>query len=102
MNDQGVAQTTAFRVEEATIDDLHRAIKAGEATCTSVVRQYRDRVRAYTGGASLLVTADGAPVPEANGAIRAMAPLRFPTRTVKASACVLTAAGPGTGARKRA
>jgi Asp-tRNA(Asn)/Glu-tRNA(Gln) amidotransferase A subunit family amidase len=86
MNDQGVAQTASFRVEEATIDDLHRAIKAGEATCTSVVRQYLERVRAYNGVASLLVTADGAPVPEASGATRAMAPLRFPTRTVKASA----------------
>ena len=86
MNDQGVAQTSSFRVEEATIDDLHRAIRAGETTCAAVVRQYIDRVRAYNGVASMLVTADGAPVPEATGTMRAMAPLRFPTETVKASA----------------
>ena len=33
----------------------------------------------------MLVTEDGAPVPEASGAVRAMAPLRFPTETVKAA-----------------
>ena len=42
-------------------------------------------MRAYNGVASLLVTEDGAPVPEATGAVRATAPLRFPTETVKAS-----------------
>src|SRR5262249_1941078 len=35
--------------------------------------------------ASALVTADGAPVPEALGTVRAQAPLRFPTATVTAS-----------------
>ena len=33
----------------------------------------------------MLVTEDGAPVPEATGAVRAGAPLNFPTQTVKAS-----------------
>ena len=42
-------------------------------------------MRAYNGVASLLVTEDGAPVPEATGAVRATVPLRFPTETVKAS-----------------
>ena len=37
------------------------------------------------GVASMLVTEDGAPVPEATGTVRAGAPLRFPTETVKAS-----------------
>jgi amidase len=74
-----------FRLEEATIDDLHEAIRAGRTTCLAVVRHYLDRVRAYNGVASLLVTADGAPVPEARGAVRATAPLRFPTETVNAS-----------------
>jgi Asp-tRNA(Asn)/Glu-tRNA(Gln) amidotransferase A subunit family amidase len=85
MNDQSVAPTLSFRVEEATIDDLHRAIRAGETTCVAVVRQYLARVRAYNGVASMLVTRDGAPVTAATGAVRAMAPLGFPTRTVKAS-----------------
>jgi len=74
-----------FRVEEATIDELHAAIKSGRTTCVAVVQQYLERVRAYNGVASLLVTEDGGPVPAATGAVRAMAPLRFPTETVKAS-----------------
>jgi len=74
-----------FRVEEATIDELHAAIMSGRTTCVAVVQQYLERVRAYNGVASLLVTEDGGPVPAATGATRAMAPLRFPTETVKAS-----------------
>ena len=68
-----------FRLEEATIEELHAAIRAGQTTCVAVVQHYIDRVRAYNGVASALVTEDGAPVPEATGAVRAMAPLRFPT-----------------------
>ena len=41
-----------FRVEEATIDDLHRAIKSGRTTCVEVVRQYIARARAFNGVAS--------------------------------------------------
>ncbi len=74
-----------FRVEEATIDELHNAIKARRTTCVEVIRQYIARVRAYNGVASMLVTDDGAPAKPAQGAIRAMAPLSFPTHTVKAS-----------------
>ncbi|HEV8519381.1 MAG TPA: amidase family protein, partial [Burkholderiales bacterium] len=72
-------------LEEATIDELHQAIKSGQTTCVAIVQHYINRVRAYNGVASLLVTADGVPVPEATGTVRAMAPLRFPTETVKAS-----------------
>ena len=41
-----------FCLEEATIGELHRAIKAGEITCLEVVQHYIERVRAYnsTGG----------------------------------------------------
>ena len=78
-------QDKPFRLDEATIDELHAAIKSGRTTCVEVVQRYIDRVRAYNGVASLLVTEDGLPVPEARGAVRAMAPLRFPTETVKAS-----------------
>src|SRR5437667_2623557 len=74
-----------FRLEEATIDELHAAIRSGQITCVAVVQHYIDRVRAYNGVASVLVTEDGAPIPEATGAVRAGAPLRFPTETVKAS-----------------
>jgi amidase len=75
-----------FQLEEATIAQLHQAIRDGRTTCLDVVRRYVDRVRAYNGVASMLVTKGGASVPEAPGAIRAGAPLRFPTQTVPASA----------------
>jgi Asp-tRNA(Asn)/Glu-tRNA(Gln) amidotransferase A subunit family amidase len=74
-----------FRLEEATIDELHAAIRAGEITCVQVVQHYLARARAYNGVASALVTEDGAPVAPATGTVRAGAPLRFPTETVKAS-----------------
>ncbi|MGA9947107.1 MAG: amidase family protein [Xanthobacteraceae bacterium] len=74
-----------FRVEEATIDDLHRAIKSGRTTCADVVRQYIARARAFNGVATRLVTQDGAPVPAQPGTMRAAAPIKFPTETVKAS-----------------
>src|SRR5215467_6168106 len=73
-----------FRLEEATIDDLHAAIRAGEITCVQVVQHYLDRARAYNGVASVLVTEDGMPVSQARGAVRAGAPLVFPTETVAA------------------
>ena len=38
-----------FRLEEATIDELHAAIKAGEITCVQIVQHYIDRARAYNG-----------------------------------------------------
>ena len=64
---------------------MHEAIRAGRTTCVDIVQQYIARVRAYNGVASLLVTEDGAPVPEATGAVRAGAPLAFPTETVAAA-----------------
>jgi len=81
----GDAAKPRFRVEEATIDDLHRAIRAAKTTLVEVVQQYIARARAYNGVASVLVTEDGAPVAAAGGAVRAGAPLRFPTATVGAA-----------------
>jgi amidase len=74
-----------FRLEEATIEDLHKAISDGRTTCVAVVRHYIDRVRAYNGVASMLVTRDGAQIAEAPGAIRGMTTLCFPTNTVAAA-----------------
>src|SRR6516165_9224752 len=74
-----------FAPEEATIDQLHEAIKAGRTTCAAIVQHYIERAQAYNGVCSVLVTEDGAPVPEATGAVRATAPLRFPAETVTAS-----------------
>jgi Asp-tRNA(Asn)/Glu-tRNA(Gln) amidotransferase A subunit family amidase len=82
---RGGSKPQRFRVEEATIDDLHRAIRSGRITVVEVVQQYLARVRAYNGVASVLVTESGAPVPEATGVVRAGHPLHFPTATVRAS-----------------
>ena len=78
------AQHEPFRLDEATIGELHLAIQSGQTTCVAVVQHYIGRVRAYNGVASRLVTQDGAPVSEAAGAVRGRAPLHFPTETVKA------------------
>ena len=70
MNDRA-PQAQTFRLEEATIEDLHAAIRSGETAVVAVVQHYLARIRAYNGVASLLVTDDGAPVAEAKGAVRA-------------------------------
>ncbi len=85
MTDERDASDAPFRLEEATIEQLHRAIRAGQTNCVAVVQHYIERARAYNGVASVLVTEDGAAIPEAMGAVRALAPLRFPTATVRAS-----------------
>ena len=79
------AESQPFRLEEATIDELHAAIRAGKTTCIAVVERYIARARAYNGICSVLVTEDGAPVAEASGTVRGGAPLHFPTETVAAS-----------------
>jgi len=84
MKDESAAGSP-FRVEEATIEVLHGAIRSGSTTVRPVVEQYLARVRRYNGVASQLVTADGAPVLAATGTVRAGALLRFPTATVKAA-----------------
>jgi amidase len=43
---QGLAQRQ-FRIEEATIADIHSAMKAGNLTCHALVQQYLDRIDTY-------------------------------------------------------
>jgi Asp-tRNA(Asn)/Glu-tRNA(Gln) amidotransferase A subunit family amidase len=76
------APPSAFRLEEATIADVHRAIQQAQISCRGLVQAYLDRARAYNGVSDRLVTSDGAPVAAAPGTVRARAPLRFPTETV--------------------
>jgi Asp-tRNA(Asn)/Glu-tRNA(Gln) amidotransferase A subunit family amidase len=76
------SQGPAFRLEEATIADVHRAIRQGQLTCRGLVQAYINRAKAYNGVSDRLVTRDGASVPTARGAVRAGAPLAFPTETV--------------------
>ena len=80
-----LAVAQKFRIEEATIADLHRAIQSGETTCTQVVQSYLERAKAYNGMCTALVTKDGKPVSRVKGAIRAGAPIQFPSKTVAAS-----------------
>jgi amidase len=50
-----------FQLEEATIDDVHRAIKEGQITCQGLVQAYLNRAKAYNGVASRVVTEEMAP-----------------------------------------
>jgi len=74
-----------FQLEEATIADIHHAIQSGEITCKGLVQAYMDRVKAYNGACTALVTDKGGPIPAAKGTVRAGAPLHFATRTVPAA-----------------
>ena len=38
-----------FHLEEARIEDIHRAIKSRQITCEQVVQAYLNRIRAYDG-----------------------------------------------------
>src|SRR3984893_10113205 len=80
-----VQQVAPFHLMEATIGDVHRAIQSGQITCQALVQAYLNRAKAYNGVSNELVTPDGAPIAEAPGVVRAGAPLKFPTATVKAS-----------------
>lgn len=74
-----------FHLEEATIEDIHGAIKSGEITCKGLVEAYMARVQAYNGVCAQLVTPNGASIPAARGIFRAGAPLKFPIKTSSAS-----------------
>ena len=71
MPDQPEVHNKTFRLEEATIDELHQAIKAGATTCIAIVQHYIDRAQAYNGVASALVTEDGEPIIPIMGTVRA-------------------------------
>ncbi len=79
------AQQSRFHLQEATIDDIHQAIRTGQITCKGLVQLYLNRARAYNGVADVLVTKDGAPIPPAPGVVRAGSPLKFPTQTIAIS-----------------
>ena len=85
MKDQDNGVRQEFQLEEATIDQMQSAICAGKITCVEIVQHYIDRARAYNGVASMLITENGESVDPAPGTLRAGAPLRFPTKTIKAA-----------------
>ena len=83
--EEGDDHDKKFEIVEATIEDIHEAIKSGDITCTQLVQQYIDRAAAYNGVCTQLVTEDGAPIPPGTGYVRAGSPIEFPTETVAAS-----------------
>ena len=74
-----------FELVEASINDLHAAVKIGSVTVTQVVESYIARAKAFNGVSSMLVTADGASVPATTGVTRAGQELTFPTETIPVS-----------------
>lgn len=81
----GAQQREGFTLEEATIAEVHQAIRDGEITCQGLVQAYVNRARAYNGMCTALVTEDGKSIPEALGSVRAGQPVRYPTKTVAAA-----------------
>jgi len=78
-----------FQLQEATIDDIHAAIRSGEMSCKQIIEAYLARAKTYNVAAcSRLVTADGAKVPKLLGAIRGGAPVKYPADTVAISKIV--------------
>ncbi|HMF95033.1 MAG TPA: amidase [Vicinamibacterales bacterium] len=78
----GPSRAPRFRIEEATIADVHRAIQQGQTTCRAIVESYIERARAYNGTCTQLVTRDGKPVPAAAGPVRTGSRVSFPTSTL--------------------
>ena len=48
-SDTSAAKTKSFRLEEATIADVHRAFRAKKLTATQLVNLYLKRIKAYNG-----------------------------------------------------
>jgi amidase len=48
-SDASAAETERFRLEEATIADVHRAFRAKQLTVTQLVNLYLNRIKAYNG-----------------------------------------------------
>jgi Asp-tRNA(Asn)/Glu-tRNA(Gln) amidotransferase A subunit family amidase len=71
-----------FQLQEASIESVHRAIQRGDVTCKQVIEAYVARAKAYNGTCSVPVTEDGAKLPKVTGAVRAGAPVTFPTESV--------------------
>ena len=61
----------SFKLEEATIEQLHNAIRNREVTCKQIVERYIERARKYNGVSSMLVTENGESVEKVTGVERA-------------------------------
>src|ERR1700758_5362215 len=43
----GYSADTSFRLMDASINEIHQAMRTGTLTCHGLVRQYLDRIHAY-------------------------------------------------------
>src|ERR1700756_3705750 len=66
-----------FHLEEATIADVHQAIRTRQITCRGLIQLYVNRARAYNGASQRLVTRDGAPIQPVPGVVRAGGPVTY-------------------------
>jgi amidase len=71
-----------FAIEEATIEQMQGAIQSGASTCKGLVEAHIERVKAYNGMCTALVTKDGKSIPTTKGYVRGGAPILFPVKTV--------------------
>ncbi len=80
-----VVGQSPFHLEEATINDIHQAIQAGQISCQGLVQAYINRAKSYNGMCTELVTEDGGLIAPATGAVRAGSLITYPTETVPVS-----------------
>jgi amidase len=83
-----IAADSNFHIEEATIGATHKAIQDGTITCQGVVQAYINRIKAYNGQCTALVTADGNPIKPVFGRILGGEPVKYPTATVAAASFI--------------
>jgi amidase len=79
------AASSSFHLEEATIASTQQAIMEGRITCKGVVQAYINRIKAYNGQCTALVTADGKAIAPVAGRILGGSPVTYPTKTVALS-----------------
>jgi len=61
------AAQAAFRVKEATIAEIHRAMRSGELTCREPTQDYLDRIEAFGTRGPALNAHHGQPAGAADG-----------------------------------
>lgn len=52
-----------FHLVEASIDDIHKAIRGGKITCTQLIQLYLNRIAAYSGTCTSYLDGSGSPKP---------------------------------------
>ena len=101
MTTQRSAHEKPFRLEEATIDELHEAIRSGQTTCVASCSTISTAPAPITASPACSSPKTALRSPRRPACVRAGAPLRFPTETVKASTILPISTNTGAAARIR-